>query len=52
MQNSIREEEIIRLAKQDLKQEGKAVSNLANILNENFLQAIEVIRNCQGSGMG
>jgi len=48
MRNSIREEEIIRLAKQGLKQEGKAVSNLANILNENFLQAIEVIRNCQG----
>ena len=48
MQNSIRKEEIIRLAKQGLKQEGKAVSNLANILNENFLQAIEIIQNCQG----
>ncbi|MBA7602658.1 Arabinose 5-phosphate isomerase KdsD [subsurface metagenome] len=48
MRNSIKKEKIMRLAKQVLQQEGKAVSNLANVINETFLQAIEIIRNCQG----
>jgi len=48
MQNHTDREKVLKLAKEVLQQEGEGVSNLANIINENFLQAVEIMKNCQG----